>query len=221
MLGHHADAPPLVDHEHAERREGVIDVAVDQLELEAGRASFGQQGLCLRAGFLGIAAVTGQRRQLVVGKREGRARQQRPADGLEDGDLGQGVRSAPAVDGHRQRLPDLEIVEGLGLRIEQEVDLAHPRRLLHRDLILERIDQLRTFARRDGAELGLNLSTLQRRHHRLRLDEDRAETIEVGFAFLPVPIEALAHPVRSIAVLDEHEGAAAHHGLGGEIRVLG
>ena len=66
MLDGDADAAPLVDQVNADRRERMGDVAVDQLELEIGRAGLGEQALGFRARFLGIAAEARQRGQIVV-----------------------------------------------------------------------------------------------------------------------------------------------------------
>ena len=88
MLRRHADAAPLVDHVHTDRREGMADVAIDQLELEVGYAGLGQQLLASARAFSGSRPKPGSpASSLSVSAME--ARQQRPADRLDDGDLGQ------------------------------------------------------------------------------------------------------------------------------------
>ena len=85
----------------------------------------------------------------------------------------------------------LRLSNGFASVLNRQVDLAHPRRLLDGDALLERCLQLRALARRDAAELGLDLAALQGGHHRLRLDEDGAEAVEIGLALVEVLVEAL------------------------------
>ena len=144
-----------------------------------------------------------------------RAGPEHSADALDQRDLAQRFRAAPAIDGERQGLAHADVVERLVLDIERQEDVGHPRTFLDGDLVLHDGDELVALLRRAAAELRVVLTAAQTVHHRVAAHEEYLEAVEVRPVLAEILVEADGAPVRALHVLDELEGTRPHHlGLG-------
>ena len=89
-------------------------------------------------------------------------------------------------------------------------------------LLPSALHELIALHRREAAELDHGALAADGRHLRgVVTDEERAVAVEVRLALVPVVRVLLADPVRAAHVLDELEGAGAHHVLLVPVRILG
>src|SRR5262245_61237068 len=99
MLGGDAHPAPLVDRIYRARCVRLGNVAIEQLELEILLAGFLEQLLGLLARSVDVLREARQLDELGLWQGHRVAWPHDAADILENGDLGQGLRAAPAVDG--------------------------------------------------------------------------------------------------------------------------
>ena len=138
MLGRDPDLAPLVDQKHADRGIWHRNVSIQELELEVLHAGLCEQCLRLGAGFVDVPAPAGILDEVVFRSREFVTGPQDAADMSYQCDLGKRFGALPAIDRERQRAPHARVVERLLLGVEGHHEIAHPRRLVHDDLVAER-----------------------------------------------------------------------------------
>ncbi len=136
------DLAPLVDHPGGDILVGLVDVAVHQLEFEPLGARLLQQALRLGARFLDVGPEPGDLLQLLLGRRQRRAREDDAADRVHGGDLGERRRAVPLsiarASARRTRTSSNGFFLWLGvIRLPQFQSLV-----LHRDLVAELLDEL-------------------------------------------------------------------------------
>ena len=210
LIDGQADLLPLVHQPGADDPVGLIDGAVVEGEAQTFLPGFLQQAPRLGAAGLQVAAKAGDLHQLFLGRRQRVVGEHDAADRLDDGDLGQVLRAAPAVDRQGQRLAHPWVVERRAAVVRGYHQHAVPVALLDGDLVAQCVYQVITLLRRETAELDRRAVALDRlnpgRHLRRR---DRLEAVQIGPAL--VVIVLVLHPRDESArlVLDEHERPGA------------
>ncbi len=155
--------------------------------------------------------VAGELFELRRRRREGRPGHLHAADALDDRDLRERLRALVPIERQGERLAGALVVPRLLLVVHSDQEHAVPRALLHRDLRAERLHDTVALGGRESPELGVGPLGADRRHLGVGiLDDQRAIAVQVRLTLVPVVRILLSGPVRTLHVLHEDEGAAAH-----------